>query len=151
GIFTQNACGYVRRGPRWGDPRQFCESEAEYQDLLAGTPALYGVNNAGPRPANEVSRRVRMNQGVGREAIHAELRIDDLQRIAPFRVVATEAANKEAHLGSPDLGARLSAQSREWLVAENRQVQMVVSDGLSAEAVHHNMNDLLPVLMEGFA
>ena len=92
-----------------------------------------------------------MNQGVGREAIHAELRIDDLQRIMPFRVIATAAATKHAHLGSPDLGARLSAQSQEWLTPERRQVQIVVSDGLSAEAVHHNMRDLLPVLMDGFA
>ena len=102
-------------------------------------------------PANDVSRQVRMNQGVGREAIHAELRIDELQRIAPFRVIATEAAYKDAHLGSPDLGARLAPQSRAWLTAESRQVQIVVSDGLSAEAVHHNMHDLLPVLIEGFA
>ena len=151
GIFVLDAQGNVLRGPRWGDPRQFCESEAEYQELLAGTPALYGTASAGPRPTDAVTRQMRMNQGVGREAIQAELRIDDLQQIAPFRVVATEAASKDAHLGSPDLGARLSAQSRDWLVAENRQVQIVVSDGLSAEAVHHNMTDLLPVLIEGLA
>lgn len=150
-IFARGADGAILRGPRWGDPKQFCESEAEYHDLLAGTPALYGVESAGPRPANVVTRQVRLNQGVGREAIHAELRIDDLQRIAPFRVITTEAASKDAHLGSPDLGARLSAQSSAWLAAENRNVQIVVSDGLSAEAVHHNMTDLLPVLMEGFA
>jgi ethanolamine ammonia-lyase large subunit len=151
GIFALDADGTVVRGPRWGDPRPFCESEAELQDLLNGTPALYGLTSAGPRPTNAVARQVRLHQGVGRAAIHAELRIDDLQRIAPFRVVATEAGSKDAHLGSPDLGARLSAQSRAWLGAENRQVQIVVSDGLSAEAVHHNMHDLLPVLMEGCA
>jgi ethanolamine ammonia-lyase large subunit len=151
GIFTRDATGTVTRGPRWGDPKQFCESEAEFQDLLAGTPALYGLTSAGPRPTNSVARQVRLNQGVGREAIHAELRIDDLQRLAPFRVVTTQAATKDAHLGSPDLGARLSAQSCDWLAAENRQVQLVVSDGLSAEAVHHNMSDLIPVLLEGFA
>jgi ethanolamine ammonia-lyase large subunit len=150
GIFARDTQGNVLRGPRWGDPRQFCESDSEYQDLKAGTPALYGLESAGPRPANAVARQVRLNQGVGREAIHAELRIEDLQRIAPFRVVATEASSKEAHLSSPDAGARLSTQSREWLTPENRNVQIVVSDGLSAEAVHHNMNDLLPVLMEGF-
>ena len=150
-IFAHDAQGNVVRGPRWGDPRQFCESEAEYQDLMKGTPALYGLESAGPRPANAVARLVRLNQGVGREAIHAELRLDDLQRIAPFRVVATEASSKEVYLGSPDLGARISSQSREWLTPEHRNVQIVVSDGLSAEAVHHNMKDLLPVLMEGFA
>ncbi len=151
GIFVRDDKGTVLRGPRWGDPKQFCESESEFEDLRAGTPALYGLESAGPRPANAVARRVRMNQGVGREAIHAELRIDDLERIAPFRTVATEATSKSAHLGSPDLGARLSRQSGEWLAPENRQVQIVVSDGLSAEAVHHNMPDLLPVLMDGFA
>lgn len=151
GIFALDAQGNVARGPRWGDPRQFCESDAEYQDLLAATPALYGTASAGPRPANDVARLTRLNQGVGRAAIHAELRIDELQQLAPFRVVTTEASSKDAHLGSPNLGARLSAQSRAWLVAENRQVQIVVSDGLSAEAVHHNLRDLLPVLMDGFA
>ena len=104
GIFAADMEGNVLRGPRWGDPKQFCESETEYQDLMAGTPALYGLESAGPRPANAVARQARLNQGVGREAIHAELRIDDLQRIAPFRVITTEASSKEAHLGSPDLG-----------------------------------------------
>jgi ethanolamine ammonia-lyase large subunit len=150
-IFARDARGDLIRGPRWADPRQFCESESDYQDLAASTPALYGLASAGPRPANAVSRQARLNQGVGREAIHAELRIEDLQRIAPFRVVTTEAASKAVHLGSCDLGARLSRQSREWLAPERRQVQLVVSDGLSAEAVHHNINDLLPVLMEGLA
>jgi ethanolamine ammonia-lyase large subunit len=151
GIFARSGDGTIVRGSRWGDPRQFCRSDAEFQELVAGTPALYGLEHAGPRPANGVSRQVRLNQGVGREAIHAELRLDDLQRIAPFRVIATAATSKEAHLGSPDLGARLSAQTHEWLTPEHRQVQIVVSDGLSAEAVHHNIKDLLPVLMEGFA
>lgn len=141
--------GEIVRGPNWGDPRQFCESDAEFVELLEATPAAYGFDSAGPRPANAVTRRVKMNQGIGREAIHAELRFDELQRLAPFRIVETMAASKEAHLGSPELGARLSPRSLEWLSAEGRDVQVVVSDGLSAEAVHHNAKDLLPVLFDG--
>jgi ethanolamine ammonia-lyase large subunit len=151
GIYARDGKGSVVRGPHWGDPRQFCESEAEFQELVSATPAVYGFANAGPRPSNGVMRQMRMNQGVGRAAIHAELRIEELQRITPFRVVETEARSKEAHLGSPDLGSRLSAQSLAWLSAEHRTVQIVVSDGLSAEAVHHNMRDLLPVLLDGLA
>jgi ethanolamine ammonia-lyase large subunit len=150
GIYARNG-GMIGRGPRWGDPRQFCESEAEFQDLLAATPAVYGFATAGPRPANEVMRQVKSNQGIGREAIHAELRIEELCQVAPFRIVQTLAGTKEAHLNSPDLGAHLAAESKVQLQAENRQVQVVVSDGLSAEAVHHNVSELLPVLQDGIA
>jgi ethanolamine ammonia-lyase large subunit len=148
GIFARDG-GAVVRGPHWGDVRRFCESEAEWQELLAATPAAYGFETAGPRPANAVSRRARLNQAVGREAIHAELHVEELRKVAPFHLVETEAANKEAHLASPDLGARLSARSLSRLAPEPRQVQVLVSDGLSAEAVHHNVPELLPVLLDG--
>jgi ethanolamine ammonia-lyase large subunit len=113
GIFAHGEDGEIVRGPHWGDPRRFCDSEAEFQELVAATPALGNFENAGPRPVNATARQVMMNQGVGREAIHAEL---DLAELRP----------------------------------ENQQVQIVVSDGLSAEAVHHNLPDLLPALLDGF-
>lgn len=149
GIFCRDAAGKVSRGPQWGNPRQFCDSDAEFDELLARTPAVYGLANAGPRPADSVARVVRSNQAIARESVRAELRLDDLRKVADFRVVETTAADKESHLASPDAGSRLSAASRAGLSAENRQVQILVSDGLSAEAVHHNLADLLPVLLDG--
>src|SRR5262249_22074261 len=47
--------------------------------------------------------------------------------------------------------AGLSEDSRAELTPEGRSVQVLVSDGLSAEAVHHNIPDLLPVLLDGLA
>jgi ethanolamine ammonia-lyase large subunit len=149
GIFARDENGAVVRGPRWSDPRQFCESEAEFQDLLSATPAAYGFDTAGPRPSNAVTREMRLHQGVGREAIHAELDVEMLRRIAPFRLIETGATTKDAHLGSPDLGSRLAAGSLEMLAPETSEVQVLVSDGLSAEAVHHNIPDLLPALLDG--
>src|SRR5207244_4373371 len=142
GIFQRDGNGQIGRGPTWGDPRQFCASDAELRDLLAATPAMYGFDSAGPRPANRVSRAVKMNQGVGREAIRAELRVAELQAITPMRVIATQATSKEAHLNSPDLGSRLSGEAKRSLKPESAAVQILISDGLSAEAVHHNMKDL---------
>jgi ethanolamine ammonia-lyase large subunit len=57
-------------------------------------------------------------------------------------------------LNNPHLGSRLSEESLKSLraeAAEAADVQIVVSDGLSAEAVHANVGDLLPVLMDGLA
>ncbi len=154
GIFTPDESGSIVRGPHWGDPRRFCDSEAEFQELLKATPAAYGFDAAGPRPANKVSREMLLNQSIAREATRAELRVDDLTneliQITPLRVLDTEAASKDAHLNSPEGGSRLSEQSLNRLSPEHKQVQVVVSDGLSAEAVHHNLPHLLRVLLEGF-
>jgi ethanolamine ammonia-lyase large subunit len=149
GIFTRAEAGDVVRGPNWGNPRIFCESAAAFQELLSATPALYGFDSAGSRPANAVQRQMKLNQAIGREAIHAELRVEELQRIVPLRVVQTQAGSKEAHLNSPDLGSRLAPESVAELGPETNQVQILISEGLSAEAVHHNFADLVPVLLDG--
>src|ERR1051326_4048481 len=153
-IFAHDTFGSIVRGPHWGNPRRFCDSEAEFRELLESTPATYGLDAAGPRPANKVSRELLLNQSIAREATRAELRVDDLMddliRITPLRVLDTQAISKDAHLNSPQLGSRLSEGSLNRLRPEHKQVQVVISDGLSAEAIHHNLQQLLPILLEGF-
>lgn len=151
GIYCRDDDGTIIRGPRWGDARQFCASDAEFEELVSATPSVYGLATAGSRPAEEVTRRLRMNHGIARAAIHAELCSEELQRVAPFRTLETEASSKEFHFSSPERGARLAASCREQLATEKATVQILVSDGLSAEAVHENIKDLLPVLLDGLA
>ncbi|WP_437905926.1 ethanolamine ammonia-lyase subunit EutB [Sorangium sp. So ce327] len=145
----QGEAGAITRGPRFGDVRQFCPDEAELAELLAATPAAYGFATAGPRPANAVSRRGRRDEAIARAALATELREDELARVAAFRLISTTAASKGEHLGSADAGARLAPESAARLAPEEAEVQIVVSDGLSAEAVHRNIPDLLPVLLDG--
>jgi ethanolamine ammonia-lyase large subunit len=149
GIFKKSGSGAISRGPNWGNPRIFCASDAEFGELLRVTPALYGFENAGPRPANQVSRILRSNQALARQAIVRELDFDLLRQTANFLLLETEARDKESHLNSPHLGARLTAQSEAELDNDECDVQIVVTDGLSAEAVHANLADLFPVLMDG--
>ncbi len=150
GIFTEDEHGQVSRGPNWGNPRIFCQSDSELQRLSESIPASYGLDNAGPRQANKVSRLVKANQAIAREAIYADLREKELGGIT-LRVLPTGAADKQTHLGNPDLGSHLSDAILKQLSPENKDVQIVISDGLSAEAIHHNIPELLPVLMDGLA
>ena len=150
GIFARTAANEIIRGPNWGNPRIFCSSEAEYQSLLRATPAVPGFTHAGPRPVNDVSRQLRLHQAKAREAIHSELDLELLGRLASFRFVETAATNKEEHLNHPGFGARLTEASAASLKRESCDVQIIVSDGLSAEAVHANIEELLPVLLDGF-
>lgn len=149
GIFVEDD-GRLVRGPAWGDPRQFCASAAEFRRLLGSVPAAYGFETAGPRPASPIARRVRANLAIGREAIHADL--DPVRLgLASWRLVPTMAVDKQAHLSDPTLGARLSPERVELLEAEPADVQIIVSDGLSADAVHHNVPELVPILLDGLA
>jgi ethanolamine ammonia-lyase large subunit len=151
GILMLGADGRAARGPNWGNPRQFCQSDEELRALVEATPAAYGFEVAGPRPADSVSRRVRLHQATGRAAIAEELDIAALQAMADFRVLSTRARTKEAHLNSPELGARLADQDLARLSPESNQVQLVVSDGLSAAAVAHNVPVLVRVLDDAIA
>ena len=153
GIFEQDAAGKVSRGRQWGNPSIFCKSPATLQRLQASVPGYYGNNNAGPRPNNATSRAIKANQAIGREAIYANLRPDEIfngeMSSMAFRTINTEATSKHEHLNNPALGARLGQVALHDLVAEYNDVQIVISDGLSAEAVHHNIPELLPVLLDG--
>jgi ethanolamine ammonia-lyase large subunit len=92
---------------------------------------------------------MKINQAIGREAIRAELRVDELTQICPMRLVQTGAGSHAAHLNLPEAGAQLSAASRAQLLPESHTVQILISDGLSSEAVHHNLPRLLPVVLDG--
>jgi ethanolamine ammonia-lyase large subunit len=138
----------VERGPNWGNPRIFVPSDGEWRRLLESLPAAHGHDNAGPRPANHVSRRLRANLAVAREAIHAELDLPPVEGVT-LRRLRTAAMTKDAHLNDPELGTRLDEEIRRHLSPEHVDVQIVISDGLSADAIHHNVPDMLPVLMDG--
>jgi ethanolamine ammonia-lyase large subunit len=149
GIFVLDADGAVQRGPRWGDPLQFCADQDELDELRAATPCVPGFATAGPRPANAIQRRVLADQAAARDAVHASLRVDELKKRFGMREVHTAAETHAAHLGSPSLGARLTPESAAALLPEPFRVQILVADGLSAEAVHANLDDLLMVLGDG--
>jgi ethanolamine ammonia-lyase large subunit len=146
GIFVRQDDGDVERGPNWGNPRIFCSSDAEFARLLEGLPAAYGFENAGPRPVDRVSRTVKANLAAARNAIYAEVEPNRLGAFN-FRRIATGAISKAAHLDHPDQGAKLSASALLELLPETADVQIVISDGLSADALHYNISDLLPVLL----
>ena len=148
GIYQLDEQGNVERGAHWGNPRIFCDSDVEFQKLLESTPAVYGLENAGPRVANDVQRTLRANQAIAREAIHADLRMEEFEKFN-VRLLNTKATSKDAHLNDPELGAHIDEQDRAALKVENCDVQILISDGLSAEAIHHNMDELLPVLEDG--
>jgi ethanolamine ammonia-lyase large subunit len=147
GIFARDDDGAVARGPRWGDVGQFGADVGRRAERL---PAAYGFENAGPRPADAVSRALRANVAVAREAIRADLDPARLGDVA-FHRIASAAPDRATYLADPAAGSRLSPEALAELAAGDEDVAVVVSDGLSAEAVHHAVPEMLPVLLDGLA
>ncbi|WP_319557455.1 ethanolamine ammonia-lyase subunit EutB [Thiomicrorhabdus sp.] len=152
GIFEQKEDGSVIRGPNWGDPSIFI-SKQEIEDLKQSTPVMHDFANAGPRPINRVSREVKMNQAYARDAIYKELEAERLQQKYHTLMLQTLAEDKHAYLNDPELGSRLNPTSVETLLktksSDKIDVQIVISDGLSANAVHANIDSLLEVITDG--
>ncbi len=147
GIFEQSPSGSVTRGENWGNPRLFIKSDIEFQRLHESLPTAPGFENAGTRPINKVQQFLRINQSAGREAVHSSLKPEKLAEFN-LRVFQSCAEDHTEHLKNPELGSRLPKESLKTLSPEGKDVQIIITDGLSAEAIHNNVPEMLPVLMD---
>lgn len=115
-----------------------------WENLRALTPARIALGRTGASlPTREVLR-LAMAHAQARDAVHASFDADELQQritdlgFATLRV-ASAAPSRAIYLRRPDLGRRLSAESRTALEAARGSLvdlAVVVADGLSATAIH---------------
>jgi ethanolamine ammonia-lyase small subunit len=66
--------------------------------------------------------------------------------------VQTIVKDKDEYLMKPDLGKKLSEESRKTIlekIEKGKQVQIIVVDGLSSTAIESNVPDALPALIQG--
>jgi len=89
-----------------------------------------------------------------RDAVHLPLAVNSLvlelkQKGLPSITLASAARDRDEYLRRPDLGRRLSADSRERLAAQRADYEavFVIADGLSALAVHRHAVPLLDLLL----
>lgn len=120
-------------------------------ELMAATTARLGTGRAGPRPRTTALLRFQADHAVTQDAIYSRVSEELKDRFGLF-TVRTMPTDKAEYLLRPDLGRRLTDESRatiEQRCVKQPQVQIVVGDGLSADAIEHNLPAILPVLEQG--
>jgi len=61
------------------------------------------------------------------------------------------AGDHRAHFNSPSAGASLAPESIAVVASQRGSIQLLISDGLSAAAIHQNLPDVLPTIRDGLA
>ncbi|MCZ8522450.1 MULTISPECIES: ethanolamine ammonia-lyase subunit EutC [Paenibacillus] len=121
-----------------------------FAELMKQTPARLAVGRAGTRPTTGAMLKLRLDHAEAVDAVYGEVGEETLEAFGLFSV-DTRFGNKETYLKRPDLGRILAAEAETVILARcihEAEVQIVVSDGLSAKAVEDNLADVLPALLD---
>ena len=120
------------------------------------TPARLWAGRAGVSYRTGTALELRRDHAAAVDAVHAELDLvrdlgaDFVRQFGLFEVT-TAVASKMEYLARPDLGRRLSLESKELLwkrCPRDAGLQVVIGDGLSATAIASQVPALLPMLLD---
>jgi ethanolamine ammonia-lyase small subunit len=124
--------------------------EEGMSELLASTPARIGVWRAGTRPLTKEILKFRCDHAAAIDSVYGNVNQALLDEFGLF-TVDTRYENTENYLKRPDMGRIVTEEGAE-LIRKNcnskPQVQVIVSDGLSANAVDANLRDVYPSLLD---
>jgi ethanolamine ammonia-lyase small subunit len=121
------------------------------------TPARLLVGRAGAAYRTQTQLQLREDHAKARDAVHAELELKtafDAEFIEKWKLfeVSTQASTKLEYLARPALGREFSHESRGEILRRclpDKNIQIVIGDGLSALAIRMQVPELLPLLVEG--
>ncbi|MDR0589343.1 MAG: ethanolamine ammonia-lyase subunit EutC [Spirochaetaceae bacterium] len=144
-----------------GEGRDF-PAHAEKQGLEAVNPELLGrmknstsarigVGKTGPRLRTGTLLKLRSDHAAARDAVFRDVSPELLNRLG-MPVVQSRCGSRQEHITRPDLGRRFSDEAVKTISAygeKDRDVQVIVSDGLSSRAVEANLENLYLVLADG--
>ncbi|MFJ7667126.1 ethanolamine ammonia-lyase subunit EutC [Lysinibacillus sp. NPDC097195] len=117
------------------------------------TPARIGVGRAGTRPKTKTWLKFRLDHAAAVDAVYGEVTEALLQKLNVFQVT-TRVTDKEEYITRPDLGRRLSDESKELIQSACKArptVQIIISNGLSASAIEENVQDVYLALQQSLS
>ncbi len=118
-------------------------------DLRSFTPARLALGRAGNSIPTAELLRFQLDHARARDAVHQELDARSLG--IPHVLLRSAARDRHVFLRRPDLGRRLSDESRMIVERGEYDAAIVIADGLSALAVHRHAAPLLDALLPRLA
>lgn len=127
-------------------------NDANVAEALKGyTSARIGVGRCGSRPLTSEVLKFRVDHAAARDTIYDYVP-EDLVGEHDCIGVETLAQNKREYILRPDLGRRIREEDVEKLKSSlpcGEKALILIGDGLSANAVEANLDDILPSIRTG--
>lgn len=120
-------------------------------DMVKQTAARVCQGRAGPRPRTRSLLRFLADHSRSKDTVVKEVSPEWLEKKNLWEV-QTCVNDKSEYLRRPDLGRKLSDEAKKTIserCKKSPQVQVVISDGLSTDAVTNNLDEIIPPLMKG--
>lgn len=119
--------------------------------MRKATPARIAIGKSGTRQKTAPYLNFLADHAAAQDAVFMDVSDEFLQKNNLLKV-QTIVKDKDEYLMKPDLGKKLSEESRKVIldkIEKGKQVQIIVVDGLSSTAIESNVSDLLPALVQG--
>nr|WP_263327220.1 ethanolamine ammonia-lyase subunit EutC [Neobacillus sp. Marseille-Q6967] len=126
------------------DPEQIAKAQ-----LI--TPARIGIGRTGTRMKTREYLDFRIDHAAAQDAVFKGVSEEFIRKMN-LPVLHSKAQSMDEYLMNLDCGRALDEVSRKWAeenLPKNKQVQIIVSDGLSSTGIEANITDLLPALIQG--
>lgn len=119
--------------------------------MRESTPARILLGRCGTRPRTTAYLNFLADHASAMDAVFMDVSDEFLEQNNLFKV-QTVVQDKDEYLMNPNLGKKLSEEAKQTVrekCEKGKQVQIIVSDGLSSTAIEANIADTLPALMQG--
>ena len=130
---------------------QHMENPEMMRQMKGKTPARIGIGKAGARLRTSTYLTLRADHAGARDSVFRDVDQKMLDEMG-LLCIQSMCESRNEHLTRPDLGRKLSEETKELLRKNCRrspQVQVYLSDGLSSQAIDANAQDILPALLDG--
>jgi ethanolamine ammonia-lyase small subunit len=115
------------------------------------TPARIGIGHTGTRMKTRDYLDFRIDHAAAQDAVFRGVS-DEFIKELKLPVLQSKSSTMDEYLMNLDSGRKLDDKSQKWAeehLPKNKQVQIIVSDGLSSTGIEANIPDLLPALIQG--
>ncbi|WP_423410390.1 ethanolamine ammonia-lyase subunit EutC [Heyndrickxia sp. MSNUG] len=115
------------------------------------TPARIGIGRTGTRMKTKDYLDFRIDHAAAQDAVFRDVS-DEFLKEMNLPILHSRSESMDDYLMNVDSGRKLAPESVKWAennLQKNKQVQIIISDGLSSTGVEANIADILPALIQG--